>query len=170
VPRSSRLSLIAEEKIPDISDHILQNLKKSVHKLAQQTGVSYGSTRTVLKKHLHLHLYKITSVHELKEKASIKCVEYCEWFSDINTANGEDILGIIFFTDDVWFHLSNYVNNQNSHICSTTNPHEIKVTPLHDQKVGMWCTISQNWIIGSIFFDDIISLQCYYEAILYPFI
>jgi hypothetical protein len=31
-------------------------------------GVSYDSTRRVLMKHLRLHPYKITRVHELKER------------------------------------------------------------------------------------------------------
>jgi hypothetical protein len=42
-------------------------LSTHIRKVAQQTGVSYGSTRTVLKKHFHLHPYKITSVHEMKD-------------------------------------------------------------------------------------------------------
>jgi hypothetical protein len=43
-------------------------------------GVSYGSTCEVLKKHLHLHPYKMTSVHEFKESDNVKRVEYCLWF------------------------------------------------------------------------------------------
>jgi hypothetical protein len=38
-----------------------------VHKSAQQTGVSYGSRRTVPKKYLHLIPYNVTSVLGLKE-------------------------------------------------------------------------------------------------------
>jgi hypothetical protein len=47
----------------------------------QQTGIQFGSTCRVLKKHLHLHPYKITSGHELKEM-DIKHVEYIQWFRD----------------------------------------------------------------------------------------
>jgi hypothetical protein len=38
----------------------------NIHNLAEQAGVSYGSTGRVLKKHLHLHPHKITAQHELK--------------------------------------------------------------------------------------------------------
>jgi hypothetical protein len=47
-----------------------------------------------------------------------------------------------------WFHLSSYLNRQNSRIWSSTNPREIKSTPLHDQKFGVWCPVSRNRIIG----------------------
>jgi hypothetical protein len=114
---------------------------------------SYGYTRRVLKKHLHLHLIKITSVHELKEGDNIKSFEYCHWFRDVITAIGEDILDNTFFTD-VWFHITIYTN---SHVWSAPNLHEIKNTPLHNQTVGMLCTISQNQVISHIFFDDTVT-------------
>jgi hypothetical protein len=73
-------------------------------------GVSYGITHRVLKKHLLLHPYKITSVHKLKER-DVRWVKYCWWFRDVITANGEDILDVTFFTSAAWFHLSGYVNS-----------------------------------------------------------
>jgi hypothetical protein len=74
----------------------------------------YASKGRALKKHLHLHPYRITSVDELKERDSVTRVEYCRWFRDIITASGEDILDVTFFTDEAWFHLLGYVNSQNS--------------------------------------------------------
>jgi hypothetical protein len=65
--------------------------------LAQQTSAPYVSTRSVLKKDLHLHPYKITSEHELKERDNVKRAEYCRWFRDVITANGEDIRDVTFF-------------------------------------------------------------------------
>jgi hypothetical protein len=66
-------------------------------------GVSCGRTCRMLRKHLHLHPYKITSVHELKQRGSIRHVEYCRWFRDVITANAEDIWISHFFTDEAWF-------------------------------------------------------------------
>jgi hypothetical protein len=48
----------------------------NARKLAQQTGVSYGSTRRALKKHAHVHPYKIASGHELEESDKVKRAEY----------------------------------------------------------------------------------------------
>jgi hypothetical protein len=41
--RSGRLSVFAEDKITNISDHITRSAKKSVHKLSQPTGISCKS-------------------------------------------------------------------------------------------------------------------------------
>jgi hypothetical protein len=119
--------------------------------MAEQTGVSYGSTGRALQKHLHLHCCKLTSVHELKERDKMKRVEYCRWFTEVITANAEDILVATFFTNEAWFRLSGYVKRQNRRLWSATNPHEIKDTPLNDRKFGVWCAISRNRIIGPIF-------------------
>jgi hypothetical protein len=60
--------------------------------------VSCIAAHRVLKKHLHLHRYKIIPVHELRERPNIKRVEY---FRDVITVDGEDILDITSFTDEV---------------------------------------------------------------------
>jgi hypothetical protein len=57
---------------------INDKLALNVRKLAEEMGVSYGSICIVLKKHLHLHPYKMTTVHELKER-DVK---------QLNTVNG----------------------------------------------------------------------------------
>jgi hypothetical protein len=108
--------------------------------------------------------YKITSAHKFKDRDNIKCVEYCWSLRDIITANVEDIQDVIYFTDEAWFHLSSYVNNQNSHTWSVTNLDQIKGTPRDAQKVGVSCVISWNPITG-----DTINSECYCEVILYTF-
>jgi hypothetical protein len=77
-------------------------------------------------------------VHELKEMDNVKRVKYCRWFRDVITAKREDILDVTFFTDEAWFHLSRYVNRQNSLVWSTTNPHEIQ-----EQTI----TLSEGWCV-----------------------
>ena len=39
-----------------------------------------------------------------------------------------------FFTDEAWFHLSVYVNSQNTRIWAAENPHTVHEEPLHSQK------------------------------------
>jgi hypothetical protein len=43
----------------------------------------------------------------------------------------------------------------------------MKDTPSRDQKVGVWCPISLNRIIGPIFFDDTVNSERYFEVSLY---
>jgi hypothetical protein len=42
-PRSGHPCILMEDKLLDISDHMLESPGKSVFKLAQQTRLSYGS-------------------------------------------------------------------------------------------------------------------------------
>lgn len=39
-------------------------------------------------------------------------------------------------SDEAWFHLTGYVNSQNTHLWPMENPHEV---PLHPLKIGVWC-------------------------------
>jgi hypothetical protein len=70
----------------------------------------------------------------------------------------------------MWFHLFGYVNSQNNRVWLAFNLHEIMQTPLHDQKVGVWYTISQIWVIGPILFEDNINSDHYFQLLLYLFI
>jgi len=57
----------------------------------------------------------------------------------------------------VWFHLSGYINSQNSRIWASDNPNAIHEEPLHLEKIGVWCGMAQRNIIGPIFFDATIT-------------
>ena len=60
-----------------------------------------------------------------------------------------------------WFHLSGYVNSQNSHIWASENPNAIYEEPPLSEKIGVWCGMSQRRIIGPIFFDATITTATY---------
>jgi hypothetical protein len=68
---------------------------------------------------------------------------------------------MFFMTDDALFHLSGYVNSQNSRYWATENPHGLHEQPLHDQKIGVWCGVSATRIIGPIFFDSTVNTDVY---------
>jgi penicillin-binding protein-related factor A (putative recombinase) len=71
----------------------------------------------------------------------------------------------VFFTDEAWFHLSSYVNSQNYRTWRTENPHNFTETPLHPQKIGVWCAISRRRIIGFLFFEISINAEAYQKLI-----
>jgi transposase len=48
--RSGRPAMLTEKRVLDISNGMLQSPKKSIRKLSQQVGVSYGTAHTALKK------------------------------------------------------------------------------------------------------------------------
>jgi hypothetical protein len=109
-------------------------------------------------------------VHQLKDRDHQSRADYCTWFQNFLVEEGEEILDVTFFTDEVRSHPSEYVNSQNTRLWSSENPHEFKEMALHDLKVGVWCAISRMGIIGPIFFNDTINAERYRTDILEPFL
>ncbi|GFW22374.1 DUF4817 domain-containing protein [Trichonephila clavipes] len=60
----------------------------------------------------------------------------------------------ILFSDEVHFWLNGYVNKQNGHIWSEANPQVYVETPLHPEKLTVWCTLWAGGIIGPYFFKN----------------
>jgi hypothetical protein len=77
-----------------------------------------------------------------------------------------DILDKVFYSDEAWFHLSGYVNSQNSRTWSAENPHTFQERPLHSLKVGKWCAVSRWRTTGSIFFSETTTAERYQELIM----
>ncbi|KAK9686695.1 hypothetical protein QE152_g37004, partial [Popillia japonica] len=78
------MTLLTEETAANIQNRIQVNPNKSILKLSAQTGVSYGSVRTTLRKQLHSH--------DIEQQMA-----YCQWF---NNATNNDILDLTFFSDE----------------------------------------------------------------------
>jgi hypothetical protein len=109
-------------------------------------------------------------VHQLKERGHQSRVDYRTRCQNFLVEEGEEIVDVTFFTDEARFHLSEYVNSQNTRLRSSKNPHEFKEMALHDQKVRMWCAISPMRIIGPIFLNDSTNAERYSTDILEPFL
>ena len=62
-----------------------------------------------------------------------------------------------------WFHLSGYVNSQNSRIWASENTNAIREEPLHSEKIGVWYGMSRRRIIGPFFFDATVTTAAYME-------
>jgi hypothetical protein len=121
------------------------------------------------KKRLRLHPYKITAVHELKPGDNAKRVAYSKWFLDFLDRKGENILDVTFFTDEKYFHLSEYIKSKLTCLVCT-QPHAFHKSPLHDEKIGVWVGMSCRRIVGPIFFSETLNSQRYCDNIVYPFI
>ncbi|GFU87241.1 DUF4817 domain-containing protein [Trichonephila clavipes] len=60
----------------------------------------------------------------------------------------------ILFSDEAHFWLNGYVNKQNCHIWSEANPQVYVETPLHPEKLTVWCALWAGGIIGPYFFKN----------------
>ncbi|GFY31429.1 DUF4817 domain-containing protein [Trichonephila clavipes] len=60
----------------------------------------------------------------------------------------------ILFSDEAHFWLNGYVNKQNCRIWSEANPQVYVETPLHPEKLTVWCSLWAGGIIGPYFFKN----------------
>ncbi|GFT53097.1 transposable element Tc3 transposase [Trichonephila clavipes] len=60
----------------------------------------------------------------------------------------------ILFSDEAHFWLNGYVNKQNCRIWSEANPQVYVETPLHPEKLTVWCALWARGIIGPYFFKN----------------
>ncbi|GFV89929.1 DUF4817 domain-containing protein [Trichonephila clavipes] len=60
----------------------------------------------------------------------------------------------ILFSDEAHFWLNGYVNKQNCRIWSEANPLVYVETPLHPEKLTVWCALWAGGIIGPYFFKN----------------
>ncbi|GFX15489.1 transposable element Tc3 transposase [Trichonephila clavipes] len=60
----------------------------------------------------------------------------------------------ILFSDEAHFWLNRYVNKQNCRIWSEANPQVYVETPLHPEKLTVWCALWTGGIIGPYFFKN----------------
>ncbi|GFS65186.1 DUF4817 domain-containing protein [Trichonephila clavipes] len=77
--------------------------------------------------------------------------EMCEvhWIQHIQ---GDGLGGVV--RDEAHFWLNGYVNKQNCRIWSEPNPQVYVETPLHTEKLTVWCALWADGIIGPYFFKN----------------
>ncbi|GFW22151.1 hypothetical protein TNCV_1632811 [Trichonephila clavipes] len=64
-----------------------------------------------------------------------------------NNGRARDFHKRILFSDEAHFWLNGYVNKQNCRIWSEANPQVYVETPLHPEKLTVWCALSAGGIL-----------------------
>ncbi|GFU60133.1 DUF4817 domain-containing protein [Trichonephila clavipes] len=82
-----------------------------------------------------------------------KMQRFVEWAQN-EIAVVPDFHKRILFSDEAHFWLKGYVNKQNCRICSEANPQVYVETPLHSEKLTVWCALWAGGIIGPYFFKN----------------
>ena len=106
-----------------------------------------------MRKDFGLHAFKIKLTQELKPLDHLKRRNFSNWALEKLEEN-EEFHRKIIFSDEAHFWLNGFVNKQNMRYWSTTNPNLLLKTPLHPQKVTVWCSFRAVGVIGSYFFVD----------------
>ncbi|GFV61423.1 transposable element Tcb2 transposase [Trichonephila clavipes] len=90
------------------------------------------------------------AIHQNDHQARRRFVEWAQ--NEIVVA--PDFHKRILFSDEVHFWLNGYVNKQNCRIWSEATPQVYVDTPLHSEKLTVWCALWAGGIIGPYFFKN----------------
>lgn len=163
--RNRKKSTLTPEKISKISEVIESQPSVSVRKLALQTDTKPTSVFRAIKT-LKLRSYGAIMVQELLPADPAQRLQFCRSFLQFYRCNGcTDWLNNVFFSDEAWFHKTGYINAKNYRIWSTENPKVFRQKSLHPEKIGVWCAISRQRIVGPIFFESTVNAEKYREII-----
>jgi hypothetical protein len=73
-----------------------------------RTGIAFETAAWRVTKNLHLRSYKITQVQVIEEGDYERRMHFCNWFLEVVKD------GVLDLTEEALFHLSGYINAQNS--------------------------------------------------------
>ncbi|GFW62286.1 transposable element Tc3 transposase [Trichonephila clavipes] len=90
------------------------------------------------------------AIHQNNHQARRRFVEWAQ--NEIAVV--PDFHKRILFSDEAHFWLNGYVNKQNCRIWSEANPQAYVETPLHPEKLTVWCALWAGGIIGPYFFKN----------------
>ncbi len=100
------------------------------------------------------YLYTFSVSHELKPGDGARRVKFCHWILDF--ASNENMFKKFYFSYEAWFNLSGYIHAQNFRTWSATTKHQFMESH-HHQKIGVFCAMSREKIVGPFFFTTTIT-------------
>lgn len=152
VPKRRRTAR-SEENIAAVSVSIQNDPNQSIPRRSQELGIARTTLWRILRKDLGTHAYKIKLTQELKPLDHLKRRNFSNW-ALVKLEENEEFHRKIIFSDEAHFWLNGFVNKQNMRYWSATNPHVLLETPLHPQKITVWCGFHAAGVIGPYFFVD----------------
>ena len=141
------------ENIERIRESVQEDHQTSLRRRSAQMGIPITTMHRIMHSDLHLFPYKIQLVQSLNAADFITRRAYCEMILNLNTEI-IDFSSKLIMSDEAHFQLNGTVNKQNCRFWGDMNPRQIHFTPLHPQKVTIWCGVTSQFIIGPYFFED----------------
>ncbi|GFX91511.1 DUF4817 domain-containing protein [Trichonephila clavipes] len=148
-----RRTVRTEEAIATVERSIEEDPNESIRHRAHELDLCSSTLWKILWKDLGLRAYKIQLVQELKQNDHQARRRFVEWAQN-EIAVVPDFHKRILFSDEAHFWLNGYVNKQNCRIWSEANPQVYVETPLHPEKLTVWCALWAGGIIGPYFFKN----------------
>jgi hypothetical protein len=127
--------VLTEEILGDTGSRLEHTARKSLKRLAQETGVPKSSTRRVSQL-MKLRPSNTTVIHALQPRHPARRVHFCSWFLQ-SVVEGAIYSQLTLFSDEAWFHLQGYINTHNNRYWNSQNPHLTDEAPLRTVKVDV---------------------------------
>ncbi|GFX25183.1 putative transposable element [Trichonephila clavipes] len=164
---SSRDQLIEEQKTDPELGHIYRYLENPEHSSVNAAicenwscdfrlvegllfYAKYATSLGEMRVYIPPKIYNLVALHFKYDKASRRFVEWAQ--NEIAVV--PDFHKRILFSDEAHFWLNGCVNKQNCRIWSEANPQVYVETPLHPEKLTVWCALWAGGIIGPYFFKS----------------
>lgn len=138
------------ENVEHVRRDVITSPRRSTRRRAQALGMSRRSLQRILKQELKFHPYKIMVVQKILPTDHLQRLQFSQRMLELL----EDENLIMMMSDEAHFHIDGYVNKQNCRYWADTNPRELHESPLHSDKVTVWCGVSKVGIIGPYFFEN----------------
>ncbi|GFX30335.1 uncharacterized protein TNCV_1964411 [Trichonephila clavipes] len=108
-----------------------------VHQTVRLSGCNGVSTYTCGLASLHSTRNNLVALHFKYDQARLRFVEWAQ----NEVAVVPDFHKRVLFSDEAHFWLNGYVNKHNCRIWSEANPQVYVETPLHPEKLTVWCAL-----------------------------
>ena len=152
MPKERRIAR-SDGIIAAVSASIQNEPNQSISRRSQELGIAQTTLWRIIRKDLSLDAFKIKLTPELKPLDHFKRRNFSNW-ALAKLEENEEFHRKIIFSDEAHFWLNGFVNKQNMRYCSATNLKVLLETPLHPQKVTVWCGFHAGGVIGPYFFVD----------------
>ncbi len=127
--KTGRPLLHTEENVDKVVSKFEQNPNILIRQAAAVSGISKTTMHNIVRK-FGLKPFCFSTLQEFKPNDPAKHLMFCVCFKRF-IHDRRDVLDTTFFTDEVWFHPTCYINAQNFCTWSSTNPHTYQEASLH---------------------------------------
>lgn len=158
-PRCGRPS-IKGDIISLVEEITTINPLKSTRKIADEVGASHTLIHQVMRHYLGLYPYKLQYHQMLYEEDYANRVQCCQDMLQINEHN-QNFLKHLIMSDEATFHLNGQVNRHNCRVWGTEKPNAIMNRSQGSPKVNVWIGMSQDGLVGPVFFHDNVNAENY---------
>lgn len=144
-----RRTVRTEEAVAAVQESIKDDSNQSIRRRSQQLGLCPSTLWKILRKDLGLKAFKIQFVQELKPNDHRMRCQFGEWAEAQIDIDFEFPFKILFSDEaDFW------LKKQNCRIWSGENPQAFVETPLHPQKITVWCALWAGGVIDPYVFKN----------------